>query len=72
MAWQFEAAKWLERWVKVGGVQIGAAGRVSLVADLDGNAAAQQSLLTQLDAGRGRREQVRECVLERMRPPTSD
>lgn len=65
MTRQFDPAEWLERWLKVGAVQLGAAGRVALVADLDGNAAAQQSLLSQIDAARGRRELVREAALER-------
>ena len=62
----FSPASWLERWSKVGGIQIGPAGRVALIADLDGNAETQQRLLSQLDAevGRGRRDQVRDWVLQ--------
>lgn len=58
---------WLERWRKVGGIQTGAAGHVALVADLDGNAAAQQSLLSELDSKRGRRDEVRDAALSRWR-----
>ena len=63
----FNPDQWLERWLKVGGVQAGAGGKVHLVADLDGNAATQKSLLSQLDADgkAGRRDIVRELVLER-------
>lgn len=67
MSRPFDPSAWLEGWLKVGGIQTGATGRVALVADLDGNAATQQRLLSQLDAekGRGRRDQVRDLALER-------
>lgn len=62
---QFDPNQWLERWLKVGAVQTGAGGRVQLVADLDGNAGTQQSLLSQLHGGPGRRDLVRDLVQER-------
>jgi hypothetical protein len=64
---QFDPGDWLERWLKVGGVQTGAAGQVCLIVNLDGNKETQQSLLSQLDGlgGRGRRDYVRNLVLER-------
>jgi hypothetical protein len=65
MTRQFNPHAWLAHWLKVGGIQTGPAGTVALVADLDGNSTTQQSLLTQLDATRGRRDQVRDLVLER-------
>ena len=65
MSRPFNPSTWLDQWLKVGGIQTGTGGRVSLVADLDGNAETQQRLLSQLDAeiGRGRRDQVRDRVL---------
>jgi hypothetical protein len=71
MSRPFDPADWLERWLKVGGIQTGAGGRVALVADLDGNAETQQRLLSRLDAeiGRSRRDEVRELALERWSAP---
>lgn len=60
----FDPSTWLDRWMRVGAVQIRAA-QVSIVADLDGNAAEQQSLLTMLDVPRGRRALVRDAALAR-------
>jgi hypothetical protein len=69
MGAQFDPDQWLDQWMMVGGVLTSAA-VVCIVANLDGNSAGQQSLLSMLDAKRGRRADVRVAALARQRAVT--
>lgn len=60
----FDPDKWIDQWLIVGTITVHN-GTVWVGYNLDGNHSEQQSLLTKVDAFRGRRAEVRNAALRR-------